>query len=208
MHSDLALYPKNMEPEYMSFETTEETPLRQLYLQIEYAELPFEILAINKKPTEVEVREGYRALALRIHPDKAPTEQLQEIHSYLFKKVHGAYEYFQTTYSDVWNQPDEVSTDQITEPPETWETLHAHNVAFREALREERDAAIKAKHAAETLEASKNARLQAKNARLAAKREARAIAREDIMKKKANDVSFKIKQIAKRSTKTQEKQGR
>ncbi|KAF7186672.1 hypothetical protein HII31_11904 [Pseudocercospora fuligena] len=72
---------------------SEETPLPTLYLQIQYANSPYEILGISSQPsTASALRDVFRALALRIHPDKAPSSQLRELHTSLFQKVFDAYE--------------------------------------------------------------------------------------------------------------------
>jgi curved DNA-binding protein CbpA len=157
----------------MGPETTDdippEVPLTTLYLQIEYGEIPTAVLGIGTKASEVEIREAYRALALRIHPDKAPSENLRELHTLLFQKVQTAYNPLLEALNDEAGQ--ESRPKQL---PETFASLHARNVAYREALRNVRERALQAKHAAARLKASKEANKKAKNERLAEKRELRA----------------------------------
>lgn len=75
----------------MESEPTDEVPLTTLYLQIEYGDIPTAVLGIGSAASEVEIRDAYCALALRIHPDKAPSEALRELHTLLLQKVQTAY---------------------------------------------------------------------------------------------------------------------
>jgi hypothetical protein len=65
--------------EAMEPEPTEEIPLSTLYLQIEYGNTPSAVLGLGSNASDLEVREAYRAIALKIHPDKAPSENLPRI---------------------------------------------------------------------------------------------------------------------------------
>jgi curved DNA-binding protein CbpA len=155
-------------PEEIPEEVPEEVPLTTLYLQIEYGDIPAAVLGIGTRASEVEIRDAYRALALRIHPDKAPSEGLRELHTLLFQKV-------QTAYNSLLEaQENEAGQDRPKQLPETLASLHARNVAFRENLRSAREKALQAKHAADLLKASKEANKKAKDERLAGKRELRA----------------------------------
>ena len=58
--------------------------------------------------------------------------------------------------------------------PETLTSLHARNIAFQEALRRERERAVKIKQAADAIQAAKRANKKVKDERLAKQREARA----------------------------------
>ncbi|KXS99820.1 hypothetical protein AC578_8880 [Pseudocercospora eumusae] len=151
----------------------EEVPLPTLYLQIQYADSPYEILGISSQPsTASALRDVYRALALRIHPDKAPSTQLRELHTSLFQKIFTAYE---TLLKQLDHDEDEDA--HIFQPkhlPESEASLHARNIAFKEALRDARDRAIAAKHAEERAQEARREALKAKNERLAAKREEKA----------------------------------
>lgn len=147
------------------------TPLSTIYLQIEYSHSPFATLGISHQATLSEAREQYHALALRIHPDKARTDDLLELYTTLFKKLRTAYDQLLTGH---FTEDDKVTGTQPLRLPETAASLHARNVAFREALRAEREKALKAKHEADTYDAAKRAAAQAKNERLQELREARA----------------------------------
>lgn len=120
------------------------TPLSTLYLQVEQGQSPAAVLGIDINTTRDEVREAYHALALRLHPDKAPTDSLRELHTSLFKKVNAAYKYILANeYGHNDDSEDEVDTPK--QLPETWESLHTRNVAFKEALRQAREGALEAK---------------------------------------------------------------
>lgn len=169
----------------MASETIEDIPLSTLYLQIEYGNTPFAVLGIGSKGSEIEIREAYRAIALRIHPDKAPSDNLREVHTLLFQKVQIAYDSLLKTQED-----DETSQFHPSRQlPETFASLHTRNVAFREALRSEREKALRAKNAADILKASKEARLKAKNESLAEKRELRSRTLEEEQAKRQNEIA-------------------
>jgi hypothetical protein len=76
----------------MESETTEAIPLSILYLQIEYGDIPSAVLGIGSNASELEIRDAYRAVALKIHPDKAPSDSVREVHTLLFQKVQVAYD--------------------------------------------------------------------------------------------------------------------
>jgi len=57
--------------------------LSTLYMQVQYCNTPSAILGLA--PDAVEVRDTYCALALRIHPNKGPSDSLRELHTSLFK---------------------------------------------------------------------------------------------------------------------------
>lgn len=152
----------------MESETTENVPLTTLYLQIEYGDIPTVVLGIGTGASGVEIRDTYRAIALRIHPDKAPSEGHRELHTLLFQKVQTAYD------SLLEAQDEEVGQERAKRLPESLASLHARNVAYREALRSAREKALRHKHAADALKASKEANKKAKNERLAEKRELRS----------------------------------
>jgi len=65
--------------------------LQTLYLQIEYANTPSAVLGVSENASETEVHDAYRAIALKIHPDKAPSENLREIHTSRFQKLQAAH---------------------------------------------------------------------------------------------------------------------
>jgi curved DNA-binding protein CbpA len=154
----------------MESETTEAIPLSILYLQIEYGDNPSAVLGIGSNASDLEIREAYRAVALKIHPDKAPSENIREVHTLLFQKV-------QTAYDSLLETQEDSEAGRLSRPkqlPETLTSLHTRNVAFREALRGAREKAVQAKHVADALKASKEANKKAKNERLAEKRELRS----------------------------------
>jgi curved DNA-binding protein CbpA len=160
--------------EAMEPEPTYEIPLSTLYLQIEYGNTPSAVLGIATTASDIEVREAYRAIALKIHPDKAPNENLRELHTLLFQKVQTAYDSLLETLEDENGQ-----SRPAKQLPETLTSLHARNVAFKEALRRARESALEAKHAADLLKVSTEANQKAKNERLAGKRELRSLLLEE-----------------------------
>jgi curved DNA-binding protein CbpA len=169
-------------------EATEEIPLTTLYLQIEYGDIPTAVLGVGPEAPQVGIRVAYRAIALRIHPDKAPNEGLRELHTLLFQKN-------QTTY-DSSLETREGASGQDHRPkqlPETFASLHARNVAFREALRSARERALQAKHATDLLKASKEADKKAKNERLAEKRELRSQMLKEEQEKRQKEISREVR---------------
>jgi type II secretory pathway component HofQ len=148
---------------------TEAIPLSTLYLQIEYGNNPIAVLGISSNASDLEIRDAYRAIALEIHPDKAPSDSVREVHTLLFQKVQVAYDSLLATQdgeSGQYRPPKQL--------PETLTSLHARNVAFQEALRSARQEALQAESAADLLKASREANKKAKYERLAEKRELRA----------------------------------
>ncbi|KAK5173548.1 secretory subunit [Saxophila tyrrhenica] len=170
----------------MASPTPDELPLPTLYLQIEYAAPPFAVLDIDPNSTEPRVREAYHALALRIHPDKAPTFSLRELHTSLFQKVQSAYGELLKTHFGRSEGEHSAASKRL---PETLASLQARNIAFREALRSERERALKMKQADDEREAVKKAGLKAKKERLAGKREARVKAVELARVKREKEIA-------------------
>ena len=174
-------------------------PLSTLYLQIEYANSPFAVLGINSQPKELELRESYHRIALRMHPDRAPNDYHRELHTSLFQNIQAAY------HALLKDHLDKSGDDQFGGPkrlPETLESLHARNVAFREALRNERESALKAKHAADAREAAKQAKLKVKNERLAKQREAQTQVLQESHERKEVEIERRSTQTAKRRQQT------
>lgn len=174
-------------------------PLRALYLQIEYGNTPTAVLGISSQPTDLELRESHHALPLRIHPDRAPSANFQELHTSHFQKVQAAYDELLKSHFH------QSSDDQITQPKrlqEDFASLHARNVAFREALRDKRERALKSKHAAEAREAANEANLKAKNEKLAQRREARAQMLQQAREKKEAEAERRSKERAKQLRQT------
>jgi hypothetical protein len=83
--------------------------------------------------------------------------------------------------------------------PETLTSLHARNVAFKEALRRARENALQAKRAADLLKASKEANQKAKNERLAGKRGLRSRLLEEEQAKRQNEIAKENRGNASRS---------
>jgi curved DNA-binding protein CbpA len=178
----------------MDPEPTEEIPLSTLYLQIESGNTPSAILGIGRNASDLEVREAYRAIALKIHPDKAPSENLREVHTLLFQKVQTAYESLLEAQDDENGQ-----FGTAKQLPETLTSLHARNVAFREELRRARENALQCKRAADLLKASKEANTKAKNERLAEKRELRSRLLEEEQVKRQIEITKERRGNASRS---------
>ena len=179
-------------------EVPEEVPLTTLYLQIEYGDIPAAVLGIGTRASEVEIRDAYRALALGIHPDKAPSEGLRELHTLLFQKV-------QTAYNSLLEaQENEAGQDRPKQLPETLASLHARNVAFRENLRSAREKALQAKRAADLLKASKEANKKAKDERLAGKRELRAHMLKEEQAKRQNEIAKEKRKFGASGNSTEE----
>ena len=183
----------------MASEALEEIPLTTLYLQIEYGDVPVAVLGIRTGASDIEIRDAYRAVALRIHPDKAPSERLRELHTLLFQKVQTAYDTL------LQAQDGEAGQDhRLKQLPETSASLHARNVAFREALRSARENALKAKHANDLLNASKEANKKAKTERLAEKRELRSRTLKEELEKRQKEIAKEIRNDPTRSVKMAE----
>lgn len=66
---------------------TEEAPLATLYLQIEYGDIPSEILGIQSKTLELEIRDAYRAVAPKIRPERARNSSLREVHVLVLQRM-------------------------------------------------------------------------------------------------------------------------
>lgn len=145
-------------------------PMPSIYLQIEYGNSPWAILGVSENASSSEIQSAYRAICLKIHPDKA-SESLQDLQTSLFQKLQAAYDAL------VQSEDDHVTADAFhasRQLPETPESLHARNVAFHDALRSERANALKYNNEADMMKATKEATLKAKNERLAEKRALRA----------------------------------
>lgn len=122
-----------------------ETPLATIYLQIEYATDPLATFGLFGDATASDIRTAYRALALRLHPDKCALAQ-REFHTGLFQKVQEAYDGLERRFGG----PDE-DDPVYTAPkrlPETAAALHARNIDHRDRLRGLREEALRAKRAA------------------------------------------------------------
>jgi curved DNA-binding protein CbpA len=175
----------------MTSHTTENTPLSTLYLQIEYGDTLSAVLGISSTATEVEIRDAYRALVLRIHPDKAPDDGLRKLHTLLFQKVQSFYDAIPTGGS---SKSSDSVPDEFKQLPETLAALHARNIAAKEALKQERTRATGVKHAADAREAVKNAKLAARYEKLAGIRNSRAQTQEAQRQKRiAKEAASKLK---------------
>lgn len=138
----------------MSPHPAEDALFSTLYLQLEHAKTPSLVLSVSDTATEAEIRDAYRILALRIHPDKAPQESVRDLHTFYFQKVQSAY---RALLEPLVTEPATIAHKQL---PETIESLHARNVAFQEALKLDRDRAADAKRAADVKKAAKDAKLR------------------------------------------------
>lgn len=148
--------------------SAEEVPLRTLYLQIEYAQTPLAILNLPETATETDIRDSYRTIALRIHPDKIPDDGLRNLHTLLFQKIQAAYDELAQTTGGEHEDPGPIAVDK--QLPETEASLHARNVAFREALRGERERALDIKHSVDARKVAKAETLKARDQGLAEKK--------------------------------------
>ncbi|CAK4034574.1 Hypothetical predicted protein [Lecanosticta acicola] len=113
------------------------TPLADLYIQLDQDD-PADVLGINWAATETEIYTAFRSLALRIHPDKAPSEDLKQFHTLLFQILKPACE---TLLVELRFGSGHARTQTHTPPkalPETWEALHARNWDNKERLKAER----------------------------------------------------------------------
>jgi curved DNA-binding protein CbpA len=174
---------------------TEAIPLSTLYLQIEYGNNPIAVLGIGSNASDLEIRDAYRAIALKIYPDKAPSDSVREVHTLLFQKVQVAYDSLLATQdgeSGQYRPPKQL--------PETLTSLHARNVAFQEALRNARQEALQAKSATDFLKAAKEANKKAKNERLAEKRELRARVLKEEQAKRQSEIAKEHRGNATRSS--------
>lgn len=116
--------------------TTNES-LASLYLRIDRSDSASAVLNVDAFATETEIRDAYHRIALRIHPDKAPSENLLALYTLLFQKVQSAYDLLLGIGAQ--QSGGKSSSRQLTEGPSA---LHARNEAFKEALRYEREEAL------------------------------------------------------------------
>lgn len=65
--------------------------LEEIYAQVQQS-TPRAIFALKPDYTPHDLKVAYRALALRLHPDKCSDDDLRELHTALFKRVQDAYE--------------------------------------------------------------------------------------------------------------------
>ncbi|EME77430.1 uncharacterized protein MYCFIDRAFT_85131 [Pseudocercospora fijiensis CIRAD86] len=112
-----------------------------LYEQIDNAETAWEVLGIRSRSiTKAEIRDTYRSLALLLHPDKAQDEELREQHTQVFQKIQEAYE---VCLSEIIHVKGGIPESEPAALPESLESLHARNVANKEALKAARAEALK-----------------------------------------------------------------
>lgn len=142
-------------------------PLLTLYMQIEHGETLPEVLGVSSRATDSKIRKAYRILAMRIHPDKAPTSGLRKLHTSLFQKVQSLYESATNSQSATLSDSEPIVDKPL---PESWASLHARNIDAKEALKKERNRAVAAKQARDALDAAKKAKYE----RLADIRKSRA----------------------------------
>ena len=107
-----------------------------VYMQLSQTD-PATILDVAPDASLEDVRQAFRALALQLHPDKAPSEELRPKHTELFQKLQQAYEAMISPDSE----EEEVVEKPVKRLPETWEALHARNQDFKERLKAEREKA-------------------------------------------------------------------
>ncbi len=145
---DRPALPKTPTSRKTTAETIGETPLATLYARIHKAVSPYAVLGVDRDCPGPEVREVYRALALKIHPDKVPKDDfgLRELHTSLFQKVQGAYAVLQ--------EHTKLSGEGVATPKRLEEELHARVLAFKGSLRNARELAVMCK-SAEIIKASK-----------------------------------------------------
>lgn len=115
-----------------------------LYFQIASNSSPFAILGIGTDQTEAMVREAHRQISRQIHPNKAPSDSLRGWHTSLFQKVQAAYE-------TILRHLGHGRQSELPAAPKCIAdiSLQARNAASREALRDERERAVHAKHETE-----------------------------------------------------------
>ncbi|KXT09895.1 hypothetical protein AC579_8812 [Pseudocercospora musae] len=148
-----------------------------LYEQIDNAETPWEVLGIQSYfVTKAEFRATYRSLALRLHPDKAQDEDLRERHTQLFQSIQSAYE---VCLIELTHGKDSIPESEPAALPESWESLHARNVANREALKGARAEALKAVQSEREAEARYEARFKAKGEVIARNKDERKAEKEE-----------------------------
>ncbi|KXS94669.1 hypothetical protein AC578_4886 [Pseudocercospora eumusae] len=148
-----------------------------LYEQIDHAETTWEVLGIQSYfVTKAELRDIYRSLALRLHPDKARDEGLRERHTQLFQRIQSAYE---VCLLEITHGKDSIPESEPAALPESWESLHARNVANKEALKAARAEALKAVQSERDAKARCEARYKAKGEVIARNKDARKAEKEE-----------------------------
>ncbi|KAF7189286.1 hypothetical protein HII31_09439 [Pseudocercospora fuligena] len=65
--------------------------LQEVYTQVQQS-TPCAVFALKPDYTPHDLKVAYRALALRLHPDKCGDDSLRDLHTALFKRVQDAYE--------------------------------------------------------------------------------------------------------------------
>ncbi|KAF7187796.1 hypothetical protein HII31_10696 [Pseudocercospora fuligena] len=147
-----------------------------LYEQIDNAETTWEVLGIQSYfATKAELRDIYRSLALRLHPDKAQDVDLRERHTQLFQKIQSAYE---ICLLELTHGKNSIPESEPAALCESWESLHARNIANREALKAARAEALKAVQSERDAKARFEARYKAKGEVIARNRDARQAEKE------------------------------
>lgn len=167
--------------------TTPLVNIYHVYLQVDFSTSPYEILGLhqNNSPDASEIKAAYKSLALRLHPDKAPSDSLLATHHRLFLKLRQAHDQLLNGNSGAPEAPVVSEYKAILEGPLS---LHQRNLDFKAKLRDQRRAAVSAKHELET-RAARNAQIiaakAAKAKHFAAKKKAREAAAADKRTEKA-----------------------
>jgi len=124
--------------------------LTRLYLQVDGGSDPMDVLGLQDGASLTDAKTAYRALALRLHPDKVTDEGLEATHTRLFQKVQAAYDILED--QGLW-EPEDEPVKFKTKPrlPETEAALHARNIQFKEDLKTVRKDALKDKQLADAI---------------------------------------------------------
>jgi curved DNA-binding protein CbpA len=169
----------------MNSNMSEITPLRMLYSQIEHGETLSAVLGVSSTATDAEIRDAYRVLILRIHPDKAPDDGLCKLHTRFFQKVQHLYDVKPASRPV---KSTDRKPDVSKQLPETLVSLHSRNIDAKEALKQERSRVTDAKHVADARKAAKTAELKAKDEKLAGTRASRLQIQEAQRQKREKEI--------------------
>ena len=137
-----------------------------LYMTIEFSDDdPFVVLGLPYEASTADARVAYRALSLRVHPDKCPARHLKEDYTKLFQRVVDAIHTLEDGGLVDHEHDGRPMADNHKQLPETEAALHARNAKFKEALKAARASALTAKQEKDAKEAARKEKYERVRAR-------------------------------------------
>ncbi|KAK4500333.1 hypothetical protein PRZ48_008522 [Zasmidium cellare] len=136
--------------------------LCRAYMQVDQAKDSYDTLGLSREdaPTAADIKAAYRALALHLHPDKAPAGAKAQTHHDMFLKIQKAQD---DLLKEVSGGAGASRTDERFTIQEGPTSLHQRNLDFKAKLRQCREAAIKDKHHLDVEKAEAKARWEKKS---------------------------------------------